>query len=46
MMLNQPLKLVKLNDKYDIPELNLENQEYDVDKFKEFIIKHQISYSI
>jgi len=42
----QDCRNIFLNDKYDIPELNLENQEYDVDKFKEFIIKHQISYSI
>ena len=42
----QDCRDIFLNNNYDLPEINLENQQVDFDKFKEFIVKNKINYSI
>lgn len=42
----QQCRNIFLNNISEVPEINLEKQTTDIDKFKEFIKKHNINYSI
>ena len=42
----QECRDIFLNNNFELPELNLEKQEVDIEKFKDFIKKNNINYSI
>ena len=42
----QESRNIFLKTDYDLPEINLKNDKIDTDKFKEFLLRNKINYSI